>query len=150
MGMWSPKGYWKDVSPTGAVGDLIHEWRKPTPYRWQILGLSVALTFTMLILLVPKTEHAPPEKPKITYITTFAPGRTNAEITASNLANQKRQAVVEADKKARDERRKQFFRTLGRSTGLDVDALEKQFSDTPPAKAAPAPKALPSQSPGGR
>jgi len=133
-------GLWKNVSPTGAVSDLIQEWRKPTPYRWPILGLSVALSFTLLVLLMPPTQHAPPPKPKITYITTFAPGRTDAEITASNLANQKRQDVVEADKQAAVERRKQFFRTLGRASGLDVDALEKQYSDTPPAK-APSPKA---------
>jgi hypothetical protein len=142
---------WKNVSPTGAVGDLLSEWRKPTPYRWQILGLSVAATFAMLMMFMPETQHAPPAKPKITYVTTFAAGRTDAQIEASNVANQKRQALIEADKQAAAERRKQFFRTLGRTTGLDVDALEKQYSDNPPAKAAPAAKApVAPQSTGGR
>jgi hypothetical protein len=149
MGIWSPKTYWKDVSPTGAIGDLIHEFRRPNPYRWQILGVSVAATFTMLMLFIPESQHAPPAKPKITYISTFRPDRTDAEIAASNLANEKRQQAIRAEEQARIERRKQFFRTLGRSTGLDVDALEKQFADDPPAKSGPAATPSPAPQPAG-
>ena len=53
----------KDVSPVGGISDFIQQWKQPTPYRWQILGVAVALTFTMITLLVPKTELTP-EKDK--------------------------------------------------------------------------------------
>lgn len=137
MGMWSPKGYWRNVSPTGAVGDLVHEWRRPNPYRWRVLAVSVLLTFLLAYILIPKSQRADPPKPEITYIATLDPNRTDAEIMAENRANQARQDVIRAEKQQGIERRKRFFRTLGRATGLDVDALEKQYSDTPPAKAPP-------------
>jgi hypothetical protein len=128
-----------NVSPTGAVGDLVHEWRRPNPYRWRILGVSVLATFSLAYLLIPPPQRAEPPKPKVTYISTLAPDRTDAEIVAENRANQQRQDVIRAWKARQIEQRKQFFRTLGRTTGLDVDALEKQFTDTPRAKpAAPA------------
>lgn len=127
-----------NVSPRGAVGDFVHEWRRPNPYRWRILAVSVAATFTLAVVLIPPSVRAPPPKPKITYITTFAPDRTEGEILKSNRENQVRQDAIRAEEQRRIEDRKQFFRTLGRASGFDVDALEKQFSDAP-AKPKPAP-----------
>jgi hypothetical protein len=129
---------WKNVSPRGAVADLVHEWRKPNPYRWQILLISILATLALGYVFIPPTERAEPARPKVTYITTFAPNRTEAEIHAANLANQKKQEAIRAEEAARIERRKQFFRTLGRASGFDVDALEKEYSDTPKAPPAPA------------
>jgi hypothetical protein len=119
--------YWRKVSPRGAVSDLVEAWRQPTPYRWQILGLSVALTFTMMVLLIPESTRVPPRRPDVTFITTFAPGRTDAEIAASNLENEKRQEKLEAERLAREEERKERARILGRATGIDVDKLEAQM-----------------------
>jgi hypothetical protein len=122
--------YMNRFSPRGAVdalSDLLDYWRQPTPYRWQILGLSVAMTFTLMVLFIPETQRAEPRAPDVTYISTFAPGRTDAEIAASNLANQKRQEELEAERLAREEERKERARTLGRATGIDVDALEAQM-----------------------
>jgi len=144
MGMWSPKTYWKDVSPTGAMGDLVHELKRPNPYRWRILGISVLATLALGYIAIPKSQRADPPKPEVTYIATLDPNRTDAEIMAENIANQKRQDVIRGYKRQADEQRKQFFRTLGRTTGLDVDALEKQYSDNPPAKPAPAASPSPS------
>jgi hypothetical protein len=109
------------------VSDLVEAWRQPTPYRWQILGLSVALTFTMMVLLIPESTRVPPRRPDVTFITTFAPGRTDAEIAASNLENEKRQEKLEAERLAREEERKERARILGRATGIDVDKLEAQM-----------------------
>jgi hypothetical protein len=133
--------YWKNISPRGAIGDLAHEWKKPNPYRWRILAVSVAATFTMMAVLIPKSERVEPREPEVTYIATFAPGRGEAEIIASNKANQIKQDRLRAEQAARDERRKEFFRTLGRATGLDVDQLEKQYADTPKPAPRPSPAA---------
>jgi hypothetical protein len=123
--------YINRFSPRGAVdalSDLLDYWRQPTPYRWQILGLSVAVTFTLMVLFIPESQRPEPRRPHVTYIPTFAPGRTDEEIAASNLENQKRQEQLEAERLAREEERKERARILGRATGIDVDALEKQMT----------------------
>lgn len=119
--------YLQRFSPRGGLEDFVAYWRQPTPYRWQILGLSVAMTFTMMVLLIPESQRIEPRRPDVTYISTFAPDRTDEEIAASNLANQKRQEELEAQRLAREEERKERARILGRATGIDVDRLEEQM-----------------------
>ena len=120
--------YWSRFNPRGAFADLVDYWRQPTPYRWQILALSVAITFTGMVLLIPESERQPPKHPTVTYISTFEPGRTDAEIEASNLANQRHQDELEAQRAAADERRKERVRALARATGIDVEAMERQIA----------------------
>lgn len=133
--------FWRQISPRGAVGDLVEQWKQPTPHRWQILGVSVAATFALITLFIPESERKEPEHPKVTWITTFAPGRTDAEIIQSNIENQKKQERIRALQAEAEARRKEIYRTIGRASGFDVDALEKQYSDSPsptPTASAPA------------
>ena len=125
--------YWRRISPRGAISDFIEEWRRPQPYRWQILGLAVAITFAGMVFLIPDSERIPPARPEVTYITTWEEGRTDEEIAASNAANQARKdeaAKLAAEQQAR---RREAFRALGKASGFDVDELERQYSDDPPA-----------------
>ena len=139
---------WWKVSPVGALGDLLAYWRQPTPYRWQILGASVALTFTLMVLFVPESERIEPRSPDVTYISTFAPDRTDAEITASNLENQKRQDRLRAEAEARAERKKAAYRALARASGFDVEAMEEQIErDRAAEEAAIAARAAQQQAP---
>jgi hypothetical protein len=138
--------YWRKISPRGALGDFVHEWQRPNPYRWRVLGVSVAATFVLMVVMIPDSERAEPRAPKVTWISTFAPDRTDAEIIASNLANQKRKDELAAERAKRAERKKQAARALARASGFDPDELERQFGDTPTptAKAAePSPTAAP-------
>lgn len=130
--------YWRRISPRGALADLWHEWRAPNPYRWQILGVSVAATFTMMVLLIPESQRAKPRRPDVTLISTFDPNRTEAEIIASNIENQKRKEAREALAAERRERSKQAARALARASGFDPDELERQYSDPPAAEPAAA------------
>jgi len=139
--------YWRRLSPRGAIGDLVEQWRQPTPYRWQILGVSVALTFTLMVVLIPEDQRAPPARPQVTYISTFAPGRTDAEITASNVANQRRQDELQARRDALEERKKELYRNLGRATGVDVDAMERRIAREQAAEAAAAARAERAEAP---
>jgi hypothetical protein len=144
--VFGPMNFWRDVSPRGALTDLAGEWRQPTPYRWQILGVSIAATFALMMLFLPEEQRAPPARPTVTWITTLDPNRTDQEIIESNIENQKRQDAIRAIKKAQEERRREAYRALGRATGMDVDALEKEFrEDQPPVRAAPP--ASPSSAP---
>lgn len=121
--------FWRRVSPRGAVSDFVEQWRRPNPYRWRILAVAIAATFSMLVILIPKSQRVEPRPPDVTWITTFAPDRTDAEIVASNIENQQRQDVIRAEEARREERRREAWRQLGRASGIDVDKLERQYSE---------------------
>jgi hypothetical protein len=124
----------RNVNPVGGIGDFIQQWKQPTPYRWQILALSVALTFTTMVLFAPKTERAPPAKPTVIWINSWPEGRSEKEIVASNIANQKRKDAEAVLEKQREEFRKDFYRKLARASGLDPDELEREYSRQSAAK----------------
>jgi hypothetical protein len=129
----------KDVSPVGSIGDFVEQWKQPTPYRWQILGIAVALTFTLITLLVPKTERAPPAKPTIIWINSWREGRSEQEILASNITNQKRKDADAAVEKQRVEFRKEFYRKLAKASGMDPDELAREYGQKDAAQAKPRP-----------
>jgi hypothetical protein len=120
--------YWRNISPTSAVKDFRQVWSE-NPYRWRVLAISVAATTGLMMMIIPKSERIAPEKPTVTYITSFAPGRSDEEIIASNLENKKKQEAFRADQERRTEFRKQMYRELGRASGLDVDAMERQIAE---------------------
>lgn len=114
------------MDPVGGLSDFWHEIRRPTPYRWPVLAASLAMTGSLLFWTTQEDYFVPPPPPKVTYITTFAAGRTDAEIRQSNIENQRRQDALAAEAAAREERTRQLYRTVGRATGLDVDAMEAE------------------------
>lgn len=143
--------FWRQISPRGAIGDLIHEWRKPNPYRWRVLGVSVAATFTLMVVMIPDSVRIEPRPPEVTWITTFSSDRTDAEIVASNIENQKRKDKLAAEAAERAERAREAARALARASGFDPDELERQYGDKPAAKAAtPAPTATATATPAAR
>jgi len=120
--------FWSRISPRRAVVDFAHEWRQPSPYRWRVLAVSVAATFAIMMVFIPEDQRVAPRPPQVTWITTYAPDRTEAEIIASNIENQRRKEERAALLAAREERRKELYRTLGRATGVDVDAMEAEIA----------------------
>jgi len=130
--------FWRRISPATAVEDFAREWRQPTPHRWQILGVAVAATFAIAMVFIPESQRVAPARPEVTYISTFAPDRTQEEIIASNLANQKRKDERAALFAEREERRKDMYRQLGRATFIDVDAMEAEIEQERAAEEARA------------
>ncbi|MBH5321800.1 hypothetical protein [Aurantiacibacter sediminis] len=120
------KGFFRRISPKRAVTDFAEHWRQPTPHRWQILGVACAATFCLFFLFLPDTERAPPARPELVYISTFAEDRTDAEIIATNCANQELQDAIDARLAERAELRREMYRQLGRATFVDVDEMEAQ------------------------
>ena len=88
--------FWRRISPRRAVEDFAEEWRRPQPYRWRALGLAVAATFALMVILIPESQRAEPARPNVTYITSWRADRTDEEIIASNLENQRRQEDLAA------------------------------------------------------
>ncbi len=114
------------MNPVGGMSDFWTEIRRPTPYRWPALAGALAVTGTLLFWVTQEDYFVPPPPPRVTYITTFAEGRTDAEIRQSNIENQRRTDAREAALAAREERKRAIYRELGRATGLDVDTMEAE------------------------
>lgn len=116
-------------NPTGGIADFWAEFRKPTPYRGPILIVSFAIPLIGVYLLSQERHLIPPERPTIDYITSFAPDRSDEEIVASNIENQKRKEAREARIAAMEEEARAAYRALGRATGVDVDAMERKIAE---------------------
>jgi len=114
------------MNPVGGMADFWNEIRRPTPYRWPVLAASLLTSGTLMFWLTQEEYFVPPAPPRVTYITTFEEGRSDAEIRQSNIENQRRKEAREAELAAREERKRDLYRSLGRATGLDVDAMEAE------------------------
>lgn len=85
--------------------------------------MACAATFCLFMLLIPEGERVAPARPDLIYISTFEEGRSDAEIIASNCANQELQDEIEARIAEREELRRDLYRALGRATFVDVDEM---------------------------
>ena len=96
--------------------------------RIGVLAVAALMTCGLVYQFTRERVRIPPRPPEVTYISTFEPGRSDADIAASNLANQKEQDRLRAEQKAREEKAKDAYRALGRATGIDVDAMEREIA----------------------
>lgn len=124
------------LNPGPGISDFWSEFRKPQPWRWPILFVSSLPFAVILYWAVGEEVYLPPERPKVTFITSFAPGRSEAEIVASNLANQARKDELRAQQEEMEARKREMYRTLGRATGIDVDAMEARIEADRASEAA--------------
>ncbi|MFC3101887.1 hypothetical protein [Altererythrobacter lauratis] len=120
------KQFLRRISPRRAVADLVTVWRQPTEHRWGLLGVAIAMTFALFMLFIPKSQMVEPEMPEVIYISTWAEGRTEAEIIASNCRNQQLRDELESLLAQRAEIRRDIYKALGRATFIDVDAIEAE------------------------
>ncbi len=137
------KNFWRRVSPKRAVKDFADHWQNPTPHRWPILGLAVAVTLSMILLFVPGNEQIKPRRPEVIYISTWEEGRSEAEIIASNCRNQLLKDELEDKLAQRAELRRDIYRALGRATFIDVDEIDARIEAERAAEAAAAPETAP-------
>ena len=125
------------LNPVPGAMDFWEYVRQPQPYRWAILGVST-LPFALIVWWAAgETVLVPPAPPEVTYITSFAPDRSDEEIAASNEANQQRKDERRAQLEEIEERKRQMYRDLGRATGVDVDAMEAEIEAERASEAAP-------------
>lgn len=129
-------------NPAPGFADLWNELRRPRPYRWLFLAVSVLPAVVIGAWALDQEFYAPPERPRITYITTLADGRSDAEIQAENRANQdiKNLRAAEEAKVAAEKRK--MYKALGAAAGMDVDAMERKADAERAAEEAAAKKRL--------
>jgi hypothetical protein len=123
-------------NPVPGFADLWNEIRRPRPYRWTFLALSVLPVAGILAWAVSQVEYKAPERPTIDYITTFDPARTDAEIIASNRANQEVKELRAAEEARIAGRKREMYKALGAAAGMDVEEIERKAEATRAAERA--------------
>jgi hypothetical protein len=113
-------------NPGPGLADFWNEIRRPQPYRWPILGLSVLPVAAMLWWGTQSTVYAEPERPKITYITTLDEARSDAAIAAEIRANQELKDLRAAEEARIAARKREMYKALGAAAGMDVEEIERK------------------------
>ncbi|MEE4452837.1 hypothetical protein V2S85_14375 [Novosphingobium resinovorum] len=126
---------WKDVSPTGMVADFKLVWKQAGHNRWRIAAVSAACTFGVFYLMFTQEGSAPHAPPKVTWISVFKEHRTDAEIEAENIANQKAKESNARELARRDKDVRELYKTIGRMSGMDVDKIAREADAEEAAKA---------------
>lgn len=130
---------WREASPRGAIADIRTVYDQAGKHRWSIAILSGLATFGLFSVMVSQSWKKGRELPEIIYINSWPADRTAAETKAFVEENQRRkeeraalEAKVEAETKA-------FWKSLGRASGMDVEAMEAEAeADRKAAEAAKA------------
>ena len=123
-------------NPAPGIKDFWNEIRKPTPHRWPILFVSCLPLAVIFYWLTGETVYSEPEKPRIDYITSYAPDRTDEEIIASNLENQEIKELRAEAEANLEERKREIYKALGSGIGMDVDEIEQRGEERRAAEAA--------------
>jgi len=126
----------KNVNPVGAIADFRQVYQSAGSNRWWIGLVAISITAGLFSSLGWEVWYKPPAKPTITYITTFEPGRSEAEILATNLENQKRKDMLAAEQAKREEEARAIYKKLGSMSGMDVAKIEAEAAAERAAAAA--------------
>lgn len=126
MPLFKRSGYWKDVSPTGMIAEFKAVWKQAGRNRWRIAAVSAACTFSIFYLMFQQEAKGPHPPPEIVYITTLPEHRTEAEIIASNVENQRRKEAVNRILSEREQEVRDLYKAIGRASGMDVDQIARE------------------------
>lgn len=138
-----PKSFLRNVSsPRGMVEDFVEVYRQAGKNRWRIGVAAAACTIAVFSVMWSEGGRGLPKPPSVTYITVWDPHRTREEIVASNIANQRRKERLAAEQAKREAEVRDIYRTIGRASGMDVEAIEKKAAADRAAEAARQKEAL--------
>ena len=108
------------------IADFVEVWKQAGHNRWRFAALAGACTFGVFYLMSTQEAKGPHPPPKVIYISTLPAHRTDAEIMAENIANQKRKDAWEAEQAKREEDVRNIYKTIGRMSGMDVDKIARE------------------------
>lgn len=113
-------------NPVGPVGDFIAVWREAGRARWVFFALALLTSFGAFSLVMFEEYRIVPRPPEIIWINSWRADRSDAEIRTSNIVNERQKRADAADQAKRDEEVRHIYKTIGRLSGMDVDAIERQ------------------------
>lgn len=111
-------------NPVILLGDLGRELATPYPHRFKFMALAAVLTVAVFSIMAQEGGAGLPRPPEVIYVEPLDPNRTEAEIIAGNIAATNASRAREAEQAASAERVRQIYKTLGRYSGMDVEAIE--------------------------
>jgi len=114
------------LNPIPGIRDFKQEFLRPNPYRGRIMLAAAAVTFAIFSVIMREGSVGLPHPPQVTYISTFAPDRTDEEIISSNIENQRRKEQLAAEQAERNAKVQEIYRNLGRMSGMDVEKIERE------------------------
>jgi len=118
--------YWKDVSPTGAVGDLVTVFREAGSGRWRNSLLAGAITFGLFSIMATQSWKKERQLPDVTYINSWPLDRSDEETRAFILKSQKEKEAREAQQAAADAEAQKLWMAVGKASGMDVDRIKAE------------------------
>lgn len=126
MSFFNKTGMMRDISPTGMIADFRAVWQQAGINRWRFAVVSAACTFGIFYVMMQQEGSAPHLPPKVTYISVYDSHRTDAQIEASNIENQKLKEDFAREQALRDESVRNLYKELGRVSGMDVDKMARE------------------------
>ncbi len=114
------------LNPVRAIRDFRQVWMAENPYRWRFALVAAVATGSIFYTMMGEDYRIEPRPPEITWITTYDPDRTDAEIMASNIANQREQERLKAERAAREAKAREVYEAVGRASGMDVEAIKAE------------------------
>jgi hypothetical protein len=117
---------WKNVNPSGALSDFVTVFRDAGPKRWPIAALSAFITLGMVSSMALESWKMPRALPEVTYITSFPEDWSDEESKAFRTERQRLKEERAAYAAKVDAETKQLWKSLGRASGMDVDAIERK------------------------
>lgn len=128
--------FWRNINPTGAIGDFITVFRQAGSNRWRFALLSAAMTVGVFSIMSGESWKKLRPLPEVTYINSWPMDRTEEETRAFIEANQKRKEEREELQRQYEEEGRKLWKTLGRASGMNVEEIEaKAKADEAAAKA---------------
>lgn len=128
--------FFRRFNPAGAMGDFASVWRQAGRMRWLFVVAAAGVTLSIFSLVVWEEYRVEPRPPEIIWINSWRADRSDAEIRASVLLNQRRKEAEQAAQTKREEDVRQIYKTIGRLSGMDVDAIERRARAEQAASAA--------------
>lgn len=113
-------------NPVRAARDFLGVWREENPHRLRFVALSLAVTFAIFMTMFSDERRMEPRPPEITWISTFEPGRSEAEIIASNIANQEAKEAKAAAREADEAEVRARYEYIGKMFGMDVEEARRK------------------------
>ena len=113
-------------NPVRAGRDFLSVWREENPHRLRFVALALAATFAIFMTMFGQEQRMEPRAPEITWISTFEPGRSEAEIIASNIANQEAKEARAAEREAHEAEVRARYEYVGKMFGMDVEEARRK------------------------
>lgn len=126
MFMSKSTGMMADVDLGGFIGDFLTVFRNTGPNRWRFAALAAVPPVAIFTVFMHEEARGKPPRPEIIYISSWRGDRSLAEIERSNIANQRIKDRIAALEQKRADDEQKMYMTLGRATGIDVDAMKRR------------------------